>query len=206
MKARHESFGSALNSNEGYFRFFIDGQPIRLMLLSKDKQNLLKIVSFDFLVVCMQVTRINGLHRQNGQLSASLDDNIWEFEWKRLERHSKKFLAPVILLGYFRDILRLGQISHGQVSLEKIIFESKMQVQKVSRKFRAIPRFCDFVTGTSQEMYELFVDLKKMFSETGYILQQCALANNSEHFKMVLDSVSCSPEDLLYVDSETGEE
>ena len=27
------------------------------MLLSKDKQNLLKIVSFDFLVVCMQVTR-----------------------------------------------------------------------------------------------------------------------------------------------------
>ena len=176
------------------------------MLLSKDKQNLLKIVSFDFLVVCMQVTRINGLHRQNGQLSASLDDNIWEFEWKRLERHSKKFLAPVILLGYFRDILRLGQISHGQVSLEKIIFESKMQVQKVSRKFRAIPRFCDFVTGTSQEMYELFVDLKKMFSETGYILQQCALANNSQHFKMVLDSVSCTAEDLLYVDSETGEE
>ena len=176
------------------------------MLLSKDKQNLLKIVSFDFLVVCMQVTRINGLHRQNGQLSASLDDNIWEFEWKRLERHSKKFLAPVILLGYFRDILRLGQISHGQVSLEKIIFESKMQVQKVSRKFRAIPRFCDFVTGTSQEMYELFVDLKKMFSETGYILQQCALANNSEHFKMVLESVSCTAEDLLYVDPETGEE
>ena len=207
MKARHESFGSALNSNEGYFRFFIDGQPIRLMLLSKDKQNLLKIVSFDFLVVCMQVTRINGLHRQNGgQLSASLDENIWEFEWKRLERHSKKFLAPVILLGYFRDILRLGPISHGQVSLEKIIFESKMQVQKVSRKFRAIPRFCDFVTGTSQEMYDLFVDLKKMFSETGYILQQCALANNSEHFKMVLDSVSCTAEDLLYVDSETGKE
>ena len=205
MKARHESFGSALNSNEGYFRFFIDGQPFRLMLLSKDKQNLLKIVSFDFLVVCMQVTRINGLQRQNGHVSASLDDNIWEFEWKRLERHSKKFLAPVILLGYFRDILRLGTISHGHVSLEKIIFESKIQVQKVSRKFRAIPRFCDFVTGTSQELYELFVDLKKMFCETGYILQQCALANNSEHFKLVFESVSCPPEDLNYVDSETGE-
>ena len=205
MKTRHDSFGSSLNSNEGYFRFFISGQPIRLMLLSKDKQNLLKIISFDFLVVCMQVTRISGLQKSNGgNISASLDDNIWEFEWKRLQKHSKKFLAPVILLGYFRDILRLGQISHGHVSLEKVINESKLQVQKVSRKFRAIPRFCDFVSGTSQELFEFFLDLKKMFVETGYILQQCALANNIDHFKMVLESVSCTEEDLLYVDPETG--
>ena len=183
LKSRHDSFGSSLNSHEGYFRFFISGQPIRLMLLSKDKQNLLRIISFDFLVVCMQVTRISGLHKPNGgHVSASLDDNIWEFEWKRLQRHSKKFLAPVILLGYFRDILRLGQIHHGHVSLEKVVQESKLQVQKVSRKARAIPRFCDFVTGTSQELFELFSDLKKMFLETGYILQQCALANNTEHF------------------------
>jgi hypothetical protein len=76
------------------------------------------------------------------------------------------------------------------------------------------------VTGSSQELYELFADLKKMFRETGYILQQvcshlasaafiqlmchfqsqCALANNGEHFKMVLESVSCSEEDLLYTD------
>jgi len=206
MKIRHESFGNSLNSNEGYFRFYIEGQPIRLMLLSKDKQNLLKIISFDFLVVCMQVQRLNGLHKANHNFAASLDENIWEFEWKRLEKHSKKFLAPVILLGYFRDILRLGQIAHGDaVSLEKIIFESKLQVQKVSRKFRAIPRFCDFVTGSSQELYELFADLKKMFFETGYILQQCALANNIEHFKMVLESVSCTEEDLLYTDVETGD-
>ena len=206
MKARHDSFGSSLNSNEGYFRFFISGQPIRLMLLSKDKQNLLKIISFDFLVVCMQVTRISGLHKQNGgNISASLDDNIWEFEWKRLQKHSKKFLAPVILLGYFRDILRLGQIAHGHVSLEKVIDESKLQVQKVSRKFRAIPRFCDFVTGTSHELFDFFLDLKKMFVETGYILQQCALANNTEHFKMVLESVSCSEEDLFFADPETGQ-
>ena len=35
-----------------------------------------------------------------------------------------------------------------------------------------LPRFCDFVTGSSQELYELFADLKKMFHQTGYILQQ----------------------------------
>ena len=43
-----------------------------------------------------------------------------------------------------------------------------------------------------------------MFFETGYILQQCALANNIEHFKMVLESVSCTEDDLLYTDVETG--
>ena len=91
--------------------------------------------------------------------------------------------------------------SHG------IKFEKSMLLNLTlcfSRKFRAIPRFCDFVTGTSQELFELFLDLKKMFFETGYILQQCALANNTDHFKMVLESVSCSEEDLLYVDPETG--
>ena len=40
--------------------------------------------------------------------------------------------------GYFRDILRLGQISHGHVSIEKIIDESKMQVQKVREGFNGI--------------------------------------------------------------------
>jgi len=201
LKTRHESYGNSLSAtNEGYFRFFIDGHPFRLMLLSKDRQNLLKIISFDFLVVCMQVHRRDLI--ENG---ASLDENIWEFEWKRLEKHSKKILAPVILLGYFRDILKL-QIAHGDsLPLEKIIYESKMNVQRACRRYRAIPRFCDFVTGTSQELFNLFSDLKKLYSETGYILQQCALANNIDHFKMVMDSVSCTEEDLLYQDSETGD-
>ena len=38
-----------------FLRFYIEGQPIRLRLLSKDRQSLLKLISFDFLVVCMQV-------------------------------------------------------------------------------------------------------------------------------------------------------
>ena len=40
-------------------RFYIEGQPIRLRLLSKDRQSLLKLISFDFLVVCMQVRRLS---------------------------------------------------------------------------------------------------------------------------------------------------
>jgi len=62
-----------------------------------------------------------------------------------------------------------------------------------------------FVTGSSQELYNLFADFKKLFFETGYILQQCALANNINHFKMVMESVSCSNDDLLYQDAETGD-
>jgi len=201
LKSRHDSYGSSLSpsSNEGYFRFFIDGCPFRLMLLSKDKQNLLKIVSFDFLVVCMQV------QRKPGETETSLDENIWEFEWKRLEKHSMKILAPIILLGYFRDILKLGQIGHGEDPLDKIILDSKLSLQKTCRKYRAIPRFCDFVTGSSMELYNLFFDLSKLFHETGYILQQCALANNIQHFKMVMHSVSYKEEDLLFQDPDTGD-
>jgi len=207
LKSRHQSIGNGLSANcndDSYFRFYIEGQPIRLRLLSKDRQSLLKLISFDFLVVCMQVQKQR--EDRDSHFSACLDENIWEYEFKRLNKHKKKFLAPIILLGYFRDILRLGQIGHGDaVSLEKIIHESKLKVQRVSRKYRAVPRFCDFVTGSSQELYELFADLKKMFHQTGYILQQCALANNVEHFKMVLESVSCTEEDLLFTDAETGD-
>ena len=84
------------------------------------------------------------------------------------------------------------------------MYESKMNVQRVCRKYRAIPRFCDFVTGSSQELFELFSDIKNLFFKTGYILQQCALANNISHFKMVMESVSCTDEDLNYQDPETG--
>jgi len=207
LKTRHESCGNSLiASNEGYFRFFIDGYPFRLLLLCKDRQNLLKIISFDFLVVCMQVQRRGGMSDGSTGSGATIDENIWEFEWKRLDKHCKKILAPVILLGYFRDILKLGQIGHGDtLPLDKIIYESKTNVQRACRKYRAIPRFCDFVTGSSQELYNLFADFKKLFFETGYILQQCALANNIAHFKMVMDSVSCTDEDLLYQDAETGD-
>ncbi len=37
-----------------------------------------------------------------------LDENIWEFEWKRLEKHSRKILAPVILLGKLHTTVPLA--------------------------------------------------------------------------------------------------
>ena len=83
---------------EGFYRFRIGTTVFRLMLLSKDRQNLLKIYSFDFLLVGMQVTNAQG----------ALEASIWEFEWKRLDRHGKKAVSPVILLGYFRDVLKLN--------------------------------------------------------------------------------------------------
>ena len=79
------------------------------MLLSKDKQNLLKIISFDFLFVGIQVKDIHG----------NYDEDIWEFEFKRLERHSRKAVAPILLLGYFRDVLKLGQLPN-DIILSKV--------------------------------------------------------------------------------------
>ena len=55
------------------------------MLLSKDKQSLLKIISFDFILLGIQVKDIRG----------SYDEGIWEFEYKRIDRHSKKGTWPM---------------------------------------------------------------------------------------------------------------
>jgi len=42
-------------TGEGFFRFTVNETVFRLMLLSKDKQNVLKFITFDFLFVGMQV-------------------------------------------------------------------------------------------------------------------------------------------------------
>ena len=114
------------------------------MLLSKDRQNLLKIISYDFIFVGIQVKDTRG----------GYDEDIWEFESKRLERHSKKAVAPILLLGYFRDVLKLG--SFNITSLERTIDESKQKIKKIGRKKRAIPRFVDFVTSNSEQLSVLF--------------------------------------------------
>ncbi|TRY68445.1 hypothetical protein TCAL_06832 [Tigriopus californicus] len=177
---------------DGFFRFTIRGRSFRLMLLSKDKQNLLKIYSFDFVFVGLQVT--------NGQ--GGLDENIWEFEWKRLERYSRKAVAPIILLGYFRDVLKLGK---GDFCLQRTIQESKERVQKAGPVYRAIPRFCDFVTGDSGQLESVFNDVSRLFVSPGFRLQQCAIINNLVHFTQIVDNPNLTEEDVQYPDQSHGD-
>ena len=67
--------------------------------------------------------------------SSGLELGIWEFEWKRLEKHSKKAVAPMIVFGYFRDVLRLDP-----VVMDETIAETRLEVKKVGRTRHAIPR------------------------------------------------------------------
>eukprot|EP00095_Tigriopus_kingsejongensis_P008429 maker-scaffold1302_size49677-snap-gene-0.18 protein:Tk08429 transcript:maker-scaffold1302_size49677-snap-gene-0.18-mRNA-1 annotation:"hypothetical protein DAPPUDRAFT_43071" len=177
---------------DGFFRFQIQEETYRLMLLSKDRQNLLKIYSFDLVFVGMQV--------KNGQ--GRLDDHIWEFEWKRLERYSRKAVAPIVLLGYFRDVLKLGK---GNLSLRRTVEESQIQVQKAGPEHRAIPRFCDFVTGNSFQLEEIFVDVAKLFRSPGFRLQQCAIINNLAHFSKIADNPNLTELDVKYIEEATGD-
>lgn len=89
MTFRHQNSDSGLRSvstapsnfGDGFFRFTMEDTTYRVMLLSKDKQNLLKIIHYNFLVVGMQV---------KDSLS-NFDEEIWDMEFKkRLERYSKK--------------------------------------------------------------------------------------------------------------------
>ena len=91
------------------------------MLLSKDKQNLLKIISFDFIFVGIQVKDING----------NFDEYIWEHEFKRLERHSKKAVSPLILMGYFRDSLKIERGNNPEKTVEKTVEESRKKIKKI---------------------------------------------------------------------------
>ncbi len=52
-----------------------------------------------FYILLLYSFIVDKVQRKPGETNTSLDENIWEFEWKRLEKHSKKILAPVILLG-----------------------------------------------------------------------------------------------------------
>ena len=57
----YHGFASGTNG-EGFFRFTVNETTFRLMLLSKDKQNLLKIISYDFLLVGMQVSAASRMN------------------------------------------------------------------------------------------------------------------------------------------------
>ena len=145
-------------------------------------------MSFDFVFVGAQVT-----HKQG-----KLDMDIWQFEWKRLERHSRKAAAPIILVGYFRDILKLS--SGGEnFSLDKILDDSRASTLKAGAQHKVIPKFCDLQMGTSMQLAEVFVDVEELYKNPGYVLQQCAYYNNNYHFAKILGSSSLLPEHLCYI-------
>ncbi len=120
----------------------------------------------------------------------------------RLERHSKKAVAPIILLGYLRAAYKLGHIS--EISLDKMTEESRSKIKKIGRTRRSIPRFVDFVSGTSTQLSEIFRDVEQLYRHPGYVLQQSAYVNNLTHFSKIVENPGVSEKDLCYPEEDTG--
>lgn len=179
------------NVGDGFFRFSIHNTVFRVMLLSKDRQNLLKIISYDFVFVGIQVKDDRG----------NYDEGIWEFEFKRLERHSKKAVSPLLLLGYFRDILKIGDPTQNVV--DTAIESSRTKIKKIGRKRSSIPRFVDF-TSNSEGLCKLFKDVEKLFRNPGYVLQQCAYVNNLTHFSKIIENPNVTEKDLCFPEDHSG--
>ena len=149
-------------------------------------------MSFDFLFVGAQVDNKRG----------KLDMNIWEFEWKRLERHSRKSAAPIILLGYFRNILNLNSGAFENFSLDKVLEDTRSSMEKEAIKHKVIPKFCDLQMGTSTQLAKIFRDVERLYKNPGYLLQQCAYYNNIFHFTKIIESPGLTGENLCYVEGD----
>ena len=163
--AHTTQFSSNFSNNDSpkyYFRFNLGSSIFRFLLLSKDKQNYLKPMSFDFLFVGAQVDNKRG----------RLDMNIWEFEWKRLERHSRRSIAPIILLGYFRNILSLNSETIQNFNIEKVLEDTRASMRKEGVNHKVIPKFCDLHFGTSSQLADIFLDVERLYNNPGYLLQQ----------------------------------
>ena len=129
------------------------------------------------------------------------DEGIWEFEFKRLERHSKKAVSPLLLLGYFRDILKIGVPTQDVV--DNVIQLSRQKIKKLGRSRRAIPRFVNF-TSNSEDLCTVFKDVEKLFRNPGYVLQQCAYINNLTHFSKIIENPNVTEKDLCYEEEKSG--
>ena len=107
-------------------------------------------------------------------------------------------------MGYFRDVLKLGHTT-GEISLRRTIEESKSQIQKIGKRHHAIPYTCDFVTGNSEQLEKLFLDIEKLYRHPGFILQQCALVNNLVHFTKIIENPHITEEDVQYQEETCGD-
>lgn len=89
-------------------------------------------------------------------------------------------------------------------NLEKTIEESQLKITKIARLKRTIPRFVDFVTGNSEQLSKIFKDVEQLYRHPGYVLQQCAFANNLTHFSKIIENPAVTETDLCYPEEKTG--
>ena len=76
----------------------------------------------------------------------TLDTEIWHHELtpgKRLSKHAKKAVAPIILLGYFRDVLRL---SYPERNLQEKDYTPQLQLH-VTKMYHDEVDFLHFAIG-----------------------------------------------------------
>ena len=92
----------------------------------------------------------------------------WERDWKRLRDLSFKAVAPIVMLGYFRDVMKLKNKNGSPEELHQTITDESLKSlnplnkrivnekfpekeERISLEF--LPRFVDFVWGPDQDGY-----------------------------------------------------
>ena len=104
----------------------------------------------------------------------TLDTEIWHHELtpgKRLSKHAKKAVAPIILLGYFRDVLRLSDPERNlqEKDYSKIMETSSDNVKTIGKRYKVIPRFVDFALPDPKKplISKMFRDIQRLYSSPG---------------------------------------
>ena len=104
------------------------------------------------------------------------DHLIWEHELtqrtgKRLDKYAKKAVAPIILLGYFRDVLTLSYPERNlqEKDYSKIMENSSDNVKRIGKLYKVIPRFVDFALPDPKKplISKLFQDIQRLYSSPG---------------------------------------
>ena len=117
----------------------------------------------------------------------------WERDWKRLRDLSFKAVAPIVMLGYFRDslklknpeVLRSPEELHQTITDESLKSLNPLNKRIVNEKFpekeerislEFLPRFVDFVWGPDQDGYpKSQVGFNLRFDVISTALQICAV-------------------------------
>ena len=119
---------------------------------------LLRTTTYDFLLMAVQVMNEKG----------EPDFPSWERDWKRLRDLSFKAVAPIVMLGYFRDVMKLKNKNGSPEELHQTITDESLKSlnplnkrivnekfpekeERISLEF--LPRFVDFVWGPDQDGY-----------------------------------------------------